>query len=105
MQEISLQSVPSQQSQIVLNGQQCQIAVYVKTQCMFFDMTVNGSPVAYAVQAKNLVNLVPTSYLGFTGWLLFLDTQVNEDPQYTGLGTRWILLYLDAGDLANVIAA
>lgn len=101
MQEIALQPVPSQQSQVVLDGQQCQIAVYVKTQCMFFDITVNGNPLAYAVQAKNLVSLVPTSYLGFSGWLSFLDTQGTENPQYSGLGTRWILLYLDAEDLAN----
>jgi len=99
MQEISLQPVPSQTLQVVLNGQQCAISVYVKTQCMFFDLALSGSPVAYAVQCKNLVTLVPTAYLGFVGWLLFLDTQGSEDPQYMGLGTRWILLYLDAQDV------
>lgn len=105
MQQIPLQSVPSQQVQVVLNGQQCQIAVYVKMQCMFFDITVNGSPLAYAVQCKNLVNLVPTSYLGFSGWLIFLDSQGSDDPQYSGLGTRWVLLYLDEEDVADGLLA
>jgi hypothetical protein len=101
MQQIPLQPVPSQTSQVVLNGQQCAISVYVKSQCMFFDLALSGSPIAYAVQVKNLVSLVPTSYLGFTGWLVFLDTQGTEDPEYSGLGTRWLLLYLTAEDLAT----
>jgi len=101
MQQIPLQAVPSQTLQTVLNGQQCALSIYVKTQCMFFDLALGGSPIAYAVQCKNLVNLVPTSYLGFTGWLLFLDMQGEEDPQYSGLGSRWLLLYLDAEDIAS----
>lgn len=100
-QQVALQAVPAQQVQAVLGTQQCQISVYVKTQCMFFDLNANGTQIAYAVQAKNLVNLVPTSYLGFTGWLTFFDTQGTDDPQYTGLGSRWVLLYLTAEDFAT----
>lgn len=99
--EIPIQPVPSQTLQAVLAGQQCAMSVYVKNQCMFFDLALSGAPVAYAIQAKNLVNLVPTGYLGFVGWLVFLDTQGSDDPEYTGLGTRWVLLYLDEADVAN----
>lgn len=99
VQQIVVQSVASQQTQVVLDGQSCAISVYVKNQCMFFDIAVNGAPIAYAVQCKNLVSLVPTSYLGFAGWLVFYDTQGKSDPVYTGLGSRWVLLYLDAADL------
>ena len=104
MQEVPLQPVPSQTLQTVLNGQQCALSVYVKSQCMFLDLALSGAPIIYAVQCKNLVSLVPTSYLGFSGWLLFLDTQGNDDPQYSGLGDRWMLLYLDAEDIASVFA-
>lgn len=99
MMQIPLQPVPSQQVQIVLGGQTCAINVYVKVQCMFLDLAVNGVPIAYAVQCKNLVSLVPTAYLGFSGWMIFLDTQGSSDPIYTGLGSRFVLLYLDAADL------
>jgi hypothetical protein len=99
MQQIVLQSVPSQQTQVVLDGQSCSISVYVKNQCMFLDLAVNGTQIAYAVQCKNLVSLVPTSYLGFSGRMIFFDTQGTNDPVYTGLGTRWVLLYLDSADL------
>ena len=99
MQQIALQPVPSQQVQIVLDGQTCAISVYVKTECMFLDLAINGVQIAYAVQCKNLVSLVPTAYLGFSGWMIFLDTQGSSDPIYTGLGSRFVLLYLDAADL------
>jgi hypothetical protein len=99
MQQIVLQSVPSQQTQVVLDAQSCSISVYVKNQCMFFDLAVNGTQIAYGVQCKNLVSLVSTSYLGFSGWMVFFDTQGTDDPVYTGLGTRWVLLYLDSADL------
>lgn len=98
-QTIPLQPVPSQTLQVVLDGQQCAISVYTKNQCMFFDLALSGNPIAYAVQAKNLVSLVPTAYLGFSGWLVFVDTQGSEDPQYAGLGTRWVLVYLDESDV------
>lgn len=99
--QVTLQPVASQQVQTVLGGQQCQIAVYVKNQCMFLDMMVNGTQVIYAVQCKNLVSLIPTAYIGFVGWLMFIDTQGSEDPKYTGLGSRWQLLYLTEEDLTT----
>ena len=101
MVEVPLQPVASQQVQIILDGQTCAISVYAKNQCMFFELAVNGNPIAYAVQCKNLVSLVPTAYLGFTGWLLFIDSQGSSDPVYTGLGDRWQLLYLDSSDLVT----
>lgn len=100
-QQIPLQAVPSQTLQVVLAGQQCAVSLYVKTQAMFFDLALSGNPIAYAVQVKNLVSLVPTAYFGFVGWLLMVDTQGVDDPQYTGLGTRWQLLYLTEADLAT----
>ena len=98
MKQIPLQPVPAQQTQIVLDGQSCSISIYVKNQCMFLDLAVNGAQIAYAVQCSNLVSLVPTAYLGFAGWLVFYDTQGTSNPIYTGLGSRWLLLYLDETD-------
>ena len=99
MQTIPIKAVPSQQFQVTLDGQLCAFSIYVKNQCMFFDALVNGAKISYSVQCKNLVNLIPTAYLGFMGLLVFYDTQGTSDPVYTGLGSRWVLLYLDAADL------
>lgn len=101
--EVPLQSVPSQQLQIVLGGQNCQIAVYLLGAFLFVDVNVNGADISTAVLAMNMVPLVPTVYLGFAGNLVFLDTQGNSDPTYDGLGARYQLLYLTESDYALLV--
>jgi hypothetical protein len=98
MQQVPLQSVPSQQVKTVLGGQNCQIAVYQKTQGMFVDLNVAGVDISSGVLALNGVPLCPTSYLGFVGNLLFIDTQGLDDPDYTGVGVRFQLLYLTGAE-------
>jgi hypothetical protein len=102
MQQIPLQSVPSQQVQCLLNGQNCEIAVYMRGTRLYVDLAVNGVSISSAVLAQNLTSLVPTAYLGFTGYLLFTDTLGTTDPQYTGLGSRYQLLYVTSADLATL---
>ena len=102
MIQVTLQPVPSQRLQILLGGQQCEIAVYLRGTYLYVDVTVNGASISAGILARNQIPLVPTAYLGFTGYLLFTDTQGTEDPQYTGLGSRWQMLYLTQGDLATL---
>ena len=98
MQSIALQPVPSQQLQIVLGGQNCQIAVYLKGKHIFVDLNSNGADISTAVIARDVIPLVPTTYLGFVGNLIFTDTQGGSDPTYDGLGTRYQLVYLTAAE-------
>lgn len=102
MQQIALQPVPSQILSIVLDGQNCQIAVYQKTQGLFVDLNVNGADISTAVIAHDVVPLVPTTYLGFAGNLIFTDTQGSNDPTFDGLGSRYQLVYLTAAEVASV---
>lgn len=101
--QVPLQPVPSQQLQIVLGGQNCQIAVYLLGPNLFVDTNVNGADISTAVLALNMVPLVPTVYLGFAGNLVFLDTQGNSDPEYTGLGSRYQLLYITESDYVQLV--
>lgn len=98
MQLIPLQPVPSQQLQVVLGGQNCQISIYAKTTGLYVDLNVNGTDVAVGVIARDGVTLVPT-YSGFVGNLMVGDTQGNSDPTFDGLGGRYQLAYLTAADL------
>lgn len=100
MLQIPLQPVPSQQLQIVLGGQNCQIAVYMLGTHIFVDLNVNGADISIAVIARDGISLVPTAYLGFVGNLIFVDTQGSSDPTFDGLGLRYQLLYVTAADLA-----
>jgi hypothetical protein len=103
MQQIALQAVPSQQLQIVLANQNCQIAVYQRSTGLYVDLNVGGADISIGVLALNLNPLVPTAYLGFAGNMLFVDTLGSTDPIYTGLGARYQLLYLTAADYASIV--
>lgn len=102
MQQIPLQPVPSQQLQIVLGGQNCQISIYLRADWVFVDVSANGVDISIAVLAHDAVPLVPTTYLGFQGNLLFTDTQGDSDPTYDGLGSRYQLLYLTSEEYALI---
>lgn len=102
MQQIPLQPVPSQQLQIVLGGQNCQIAIYLKGDKLFVDVSSNGVDISTCVVAHDVVPLVPTAYLGFIGNLLFTDTQGTSDPTYDGLGGRYQLVYLTAAEYGQL---
>lgn len=99
MTKLPLQSIPSQKIQALLGGQYCRINVYQKTTGLFMDLYVNGSPVCTAVLCRDRVMLVREAYRGFVGDLTFVDSQGTSDPDYTGLGGRFVLVYLEAGDL------
>lgn len=102
MLQLSLQPVPSQQLQAVLSGQNCQISVYQKDQGIFVDLNSNGADISVGVLACDAVPLVPISYTGFEGNLVFTDTQGETDPEYTGLGSRYQLVYLTAEENALI---
>lgn len=99
-QIIPLQAVPSQGPiQVVLGGQSCQISVWQKGQHMYLDLISNGALIQQAKLCLNQVLLVRHAYLGFSGDLVFKDTQGVTDPLYTGFSTnqstaRYLLLYL-----------
>lgn len=93
-QLVPLAAVPSQQLAITLNGQNCNITVYQKTTGLYFDMQVNGLPFTSTVRCLLDAKLcADRQYLGFVGDFLFTDTQGANDPDYTGLGTRYFLVY------------
>lgn len=102
MVQIPLQPVPSQQFQIVLGTQNCQISIYQKDQGIFVDLSSNGVVISLAVLALDVTPLT-VNYSGFIGNLLFTDTQGTSAPTYALLGTRYQLVYLDAADFAAVL--
>jgi len=102
---VRLQPVPSQTLSIVLDNQACQINLYQKATGLFFDLIVNGAaqPTVSGVICENGNSLVKYAYLGFNGDLLFVDTvdlTTPSDPFYTGLGSRYQMVYYDAADIA-----
>jgi hypothetical protein len=104
MQIVPLQAVPSQTLNVTLNQQPCTINLYwrgLDYPNLFCDLYVNNAQIVAGVICLNGVAIVRSAYLGFTGDLAIYDTQGSSDPQYTGLGARWQLVYLAPGDIAS----
>jgi hypothetical protein len=102
MLEILLQAIPAQLVKFVVGGQSVQMSIYQKSRGLFVDITVGGVAIAQGVLAHDGVPLVSRDYMGFIGNLLFLDTRGRDDPTYDGLGTRYKLCYLNAGQYAFI---
>lgn len=98
-QVVPIQAVPNQQVQCQLGGQACTLNIYQQAYGLYVDVFVGLSPIIEGVIAENLNRIVRSLYLGFSGDFTFFDTQGKSDPIYTGLGTRFLLIYIDASEL------
>ncbi len=101
MQTIPLSDSANQRLAITLGGQACEINLYTAgSYGMFCDIYVSGVLLIGGVVCQNLNRLVREAWLGFTGDLVFQDSQGADDPSSPGLGTRFLLWYLEAADVA-----
>lgn len=99
MKTIPISAVPSQSFSTVLGGQNCQLKIYQKSTGVYLDLSINNVPIITGVICHDRVKLVRQEYLGFIGDLAFSDTQGVSDPDYTGFGSRYLLVYLEASNL------
>lgn len=115
MQVVPLTAVPSQLVAAVLNGQSVSISVYQlgfpPIAILYMDLVSNGTKIVTGRQCRSFGGstteaapflLLSGQYWGFEGDFLFIDTEGDEDPQYSGLGSRWQLLYYSPTDLAGL---
>ena len=100
MLTIPLLPVPSQTMDVVLGGQSCSVSLVQRGQSLFLDLSVEGRYILASVLCRDRVRLVRAAYLGFAGDLAMMDTEGKADPQYSGLGARWQLVYLAPGELS-----
>lgn len=102
MQVIPLQPLPNQTVQVQLDSQPVQLNIYETAFQMAIDILVGGEAVVQGQPCQNLNLLIRYGYLGFQGDLCWLDTQGTSDPVYSGVGSRYQLLYLDATDVSAI---
>ena len=92
-QIIPLTAVGAQSFTVLLGTQQCAINIYQLSTGLYCDLVANNTDIVSTMLCLNLVGLVREAYLGFTGQLFFYDTQGTSDPDYSGLGDRYQLVY------------
>lgn len=98
---VPLRALPRQTAQCQLGNQTVVLNVYQTTGAMFVDVMIGAALIAGGVLALDRNKMVRYAYLGFVGDLAFVDTLGTQDPVYTGLGTRFQLVYLEEADLAS----
>lgn len=63
------------------------------------DLTVNGEAVAAGAICQANVEIIQRQTRLFTGNLVFVDLLGREvPPQWSGLGDRWRLIFLEQGE-------
>lgn len=105
MQTIQIQPVPNQEVSVLLAGQPCLITLRQCSTGLYAELSVNGVLIIGGVLVLNANRIVRGLYLGFVGDLLIYDSvppaNGPADPDYTGLGSRFLLVYLEASDLGG----
>jgi hypothetical protein len=103
MLSIPLQAVPSQKIKTVLANQIVQLDVYQLRYGMFMNVWIGTTMEVGGVICENRNRIIRNAYLneaiGFEGDFIFDDQEGRADPVYTGLGSRYRLLYLSQADL------
>lgn len=102
MQLIPIADTYTQIVSVTLAGQACTLNLYQKATGFFCDLYVNGALVIGGVRCLNLNRIVRNLYFGFAGDLIFTDTQGTHHPSSPGLGSRFLLLYLELSDLGGI---
>lgn len=97
---IPVQPVAAQQLSVILAAQSVDITLRQLATGLFMDLQSNGREIVGLVICQDKNRIVRDLYLGFAGDLFFYDnTDAGEDPHFTGLGTRFSLIYLGPDEL------
>lgn len=89
---IPLTASPQQRVSVTLAGQRCVIELEQRSTGLYINLALVGVPILTGRICRDRVGLVRTS--AFMGDLAFIDTQGTNDPDYTGLGGRYQLVYI-----------
>jgi hypothetical protein len=103
MIKVPLFAVPNQTAAIVLNGQSCEIALRQNGANMYFDLRADGVDIILCRIVRNKQLLcIDARYQPFVGDFIFNDSQGDTQPDYSGLGDRYTLYYLEPSELGQL---
>lgn len=91
-QLVPLAAVPSQLVSVNLGDQPCQISVRQRSSGMYLSLSIGQTMIVSCKYCADGVRLIP-AYAPFVGNLFFVDTRGNNNPEYSGLGDRYQLVY------------
>lgn len=105
MIEVPLIAVPNQQLNIILNDQNCTIAIYQRDTRMYLDLFVGQTPIRKGMICLPFAPII-SKPCNFSGQLRIVDIlsspQSQQPPEYSELGTRYKLYYLSPEEESQV---
>ena len=101
IEKIEITPIPWQEFSVVLDGQNCVIALRQVAESIFCDLICNEVEIfrGRKVCLGTDINCYPSP--NFKGRLFIEDLLGNADPQYEDLNSRWILLYQSAEETSD----
>lgn len=96
---VPIQPVANQTLAALLSTQVCQLNIYQKNTGIYMDVLVNDDLVIGGVACQDRNRIIRSLYFGFQGDFAFFDTQGADNPFYTGLGSRFKLIYIEPSEL------
>lgn len=95
VQNIPVTAAANQSLSAVLDNQACLLGLRTLNGSLYISVSIAGAPVISTRICRDRQRiLVNAQYRGMRGELIFIDTQGSSDPAFSGLGTRFLLLYV-----------
>ncbi len=92
--EIPARPIPAYSFQTILNGQACSLRLVWRNDTLYCDLMVDN---AYIWQGRIVHDRTPIKNFRvtpFVGNFVFVDYEGTNDPQYSGLGSRYRMFYI-----------
>lgn len=93
---IPIRAVPAQTVQVTLAGQPVTLYLRQLGGRQYISVSWAGTVLCETVLMVNRSAIIRAAYTGFVGDIAVYDTQGDDAPEYTGWGSRWLLLFNDA---------
>ncbi len=96
---IPVQPIPQQTLTVNVAGQSAQIALRQNGSNIYLDLIADSVSIVNSRICRDRQRLLlNAAYHGFEGDFTFIDSQGTDNPFYTGLGLRYNLYYIGAGE-------
>lgn len=93
MLQIPIATTPNQTLSVTLNGQDCDLKIYQRDQRVYLDLTADGTEICVGNICYDRQNILQSPTDAFSGGLYFYDQIGTYDPEWSGFGDRYVLLY------------
>ncbi|MFT9064570.1 MAG: hypothetical protein ABF430_12270 [Acetobacter persici] len=90
---IPLSAVAYQSLKLTLSGRAVQLDIQQRTNGLYATIWLDGTMILAGIVCQDRTWIVRRAYLGMPGDLVFIDQYGQNDPDYTGLGARYVLMY------------